>query len=236
MQGRRDMKRMAWIAILLGAFIMIGLCVLDKVGTRRAIAGIRAPIQTETDPEMFQINVAGFKTVITYKYAYDIEALVAHTKDYFSFDVGDQLSPRDLTLIWGKVAEHNQDVDFHWTQMTRRTIMAIDSSVDQEKLFGGEAGVANPWSTVGSAEEAASGAGIEGFMVPEGAEISLGEVAVNQFRCMEGLAAVRKPLSVFRLSLTIKSPRRFMNTVKRRGHFLVSVSDGIFRFYSRLCV
>lgn len=141
MQGRRDMKRMAWIAILLGAFIMIGLCVLDKVGTRRAIAGIRAPIQTETEPEMFQINVAGFKTVITYKYAYDIEALVAHTKDYFSFDVGDQLSPRDLTLIWGKVAEHNQDVDFHWTQMTRRTIMAIDSSVDQEKLFGGEAGV-----------------------------------------------------------------------------------------------
>ena len=53
---------------------------------------------------------------------------------------------------------------------------------------GGEAGVANSWSTVGSAEEAASGAGIEGFMVPEGAEISLGEVAVNQFRCMEGLA------------------------------------------------
>lgn len=135
------LKKWAWIAIVLAVVVSIGLSVLDKIGTRRAIAGIRAPFQTETDKGMFQVTVAGYKTVIDCKYAYDIEALVAHTKDYFSWDVGDQLSPRDLTLIWGRVAQHNTDVDFHWSQMTRRTMLWLDGSVDQEALFGGEAGV-----------------------------------------------------------------------------------------------
>ena len=54
---------------------------------------------------------------------------------------------------------------------------------------GGNVGMANPWSDVDSAEAAAEGAGLDGFMVPDGeAEISLGEVKVTQYRCMEGLA------------------------------------------------
>jgi hypothetical protein len=43
-----------------------------------------------------------------------------------------------------------------------------------------EAGMANPWSDVDSAEAAAEGAGLDTFMVPDGeAEISLGEVKVT---------------------------------------------------------
>ena len=50
-------------------------------------------------------------------------------------------------------------------------------------------GMANPWSDVDSAEAAAEGAGLDTFMVPDGeAEISLGEVNVTQYRCMEGIA------------------------------------------------
>lgn len=51
-----------------------------------------------------------------------------------------------------------------------------------------EAGMANPWSDVDSAEAAAEGAGLDTFMVPDGeAEISLGEVKVTQYRCMKGM-------------------------------------------------
>ena len=54
---------------------------------------------------------------------------------------------------------------------------------------GEEVGIPNPWSDVDSAEAAAAGAGLDGFMVPDGqAEISLGEVKVTQYRCMDGLA------------------------------------------------
>ena len=49
-------------------------------------------------------------------------------------------------------------------------------------------GMANPWTTVDSAEEAAEGAGFDVFSVPEGAEISLGEVKVSEYRYMEGIA------------------------------------------------
>ena len=52
----------------------------------------------------------------------------------------------------------------------------------------GEVGMPNPWSDVNSAEEAAQGAGLEFFEPPEGVVISLGEVGVEQYRCMKGLA------------------------------------------------
>ncbi len=64
-----------------------------------------------------------------------------------------------------------------------------------------EVGVANPWSDVGSAEEAAKGAGIDSFTVPEGAEISLGTVKVESYRCMEGLAEVHFPIGAVEMTI-----------------------------------
>lgn len=58
----------------------------------------------------------------------------------------------------------------------------------EEELESESTGMANPWSDVDSAEAAAEGAGFEEFSVPEGAELSLGELAVSQYRCMEGMA------------------------------------------------
>ena len=51
-----------------------------------------------------------------------------------------------------------------------------------------ETGMANPWSDVDSAEAAAEGAGFDSFAAAEGVEIGLGEVKVDQYRCMEGMA------------------------------------------------
>ena len=53
------------------------------------------------------------------------------------------------------------------------------------------AGMPNPWSDVATAEEAAEGAGVETFVVPEGLEISLGPITVDQYRCMENIAEAR---------------------------------------------
>ena len=67
---------------------------------------------------------------------------------------------------------------------------------------GEEVGMANPWSDVDSAQAAAEGAGLDVFMVPEEAVISLGEVKVDQYRCMEGMAEARVEFPA--VSMTIR--------------------------------
>ena len=47
--------------------------------------------------------------------------------------------------------------------------------------------IANPWTDVATAEEAAKGAGLDGFSL-EGGEISLGPVEVTTYRYMDGIA------------------------------------------------
>ena len=50
------------------------------------------------------------------------------------------------------------------------------------------AGMANPWSDVASAEEAAKGAGLDSFALPEGAIADMGEPVEVVYRCMDGMA------------------------------------------------
>ena len=79
-----------------------------------------------------------------------------------------------ITLVWQEDQEHvADDMVFEYAGM-----VPDDGSV----------GMANPWSDVASLDEAAKGAGLDMFSIPEGAEISLGEVKLTQARCMEGLA------------------------------------------------
>lgn len=79
-----------------------------------------------------------------------------------------------LTLTWQEDQEHVAD-----NMVFEYTGIAPDE---------GEVGIANPWSDVDTLDAAAEGAGLEGFSIPEEAEISLGEVRLSQARCMEGLA------------------------------------------------
>ena len=52
-------------------------------------------------------------------------------------------------------------------------------------------GLANPWSDVASAEEAAKGAGIDSFVIAEDPGIDLGENFERTYRCMDGIAEAR---------------------------------------------
>ena len=52
-------------------------------------------------------------------------------------------------------------------------------------------GLANPWSDVESAEEAAKGAGIDSFVIAEDPGIDLGKNFERTYRCMDGIAEAR---------------------------------------------
>ena len=52
-------------------------------------------------------------------------------------------------------------------------------------------GLANPWSDVASAEEAAKGAGIDSFVIAEDPGLDLGENFERTYRCMDGIAEAR---------------------------------------------
>lgn len=51
-------------------------------------------------------------------------------------------------------------------------------------------GLANPWSDVGSAEEAAKGAGIDSFVIAEDPGLDLGELFERTYRCIDRKSVV----------------------------------------------
>lgn len=82
-----------------------------------------------------------------------------------------------LTLTWkDDVEDAGKDMVFEYASA------APDGIID---------GMANPWSEAASLEEAAAGAGLDGFSIPEGAEISLGAIEPSVFRYMDGMAETK---------------------------------------------
>ena len=114
---KMPLKRKLLLAVLILLCILLLLFVAREIydiGVRRSIAGIRDPIQTPADGRT-HISSFGFSVNITYEYEYDIEALVVHTRRYFGFtQMSDAISPMDVGLAWGKVAEYNEQIDFGW--------------------------------------------------------------------------------------------------------------------------
>jgi len=139
MSGSDGVTKIAKTVILLSVLVALGLSILDKTGTRRAIAGIREPIQSEESGTAF-MQIDDYRIAIFYNYSYDIEGLVLSTKDYFGWDIGSKLSPKDIALGWGKLAEYNTACDLHWTQANRWVNYWYDSGQDLS-MFGGQEGI-----------------------------------------------------------------------------------------------
>ena len=121
------------ILAVLACFLVVS--VIYKAGRRRSIAGIGEPIQEETTGYI-EMNVAGYEVSIYPQYTYEIEALVVHTKNYPGFGLGNKLSPRDIALAWGKVAEYNEDINFHWKQSGRWVSWSVKSYTEVDKIGG----------------------------------------------------------------------------------------------------
>lgn len=88
---------------------------------------------------------------------------------FMTFKEGDP-----LTLTWQDDQENIAD----------GTVFEYSSAVPDD----GGVDIANPWSEVGSLAEAAEKAGLDGFDISEGSEISLGKLDVSAYRYMKGLA------------------------------------------------
>ena len=125
------------------------------------------------DPETLQFE---YRDCVKTDYVYGEDGNVASQEEVFTgghgimtFAEGDP-----LTLTWQEDQEHAaDDMVFEYAGMAPE---------------GENVGMANPWSDVSTLDEAAAGAGLDMFSIPEEAEISLGEVKLSQARYMEGLA------------------------------------------------
>ena len=97
---------------------------------------------------------------------------------FMTFTEGDP-----LTLTWQDDQENVADgMVFEYTGLIP------ENGSGEESGEGGASGIANPWSTADSLQAAADGAGLDMFSIPEGAEISLGDVTLTEARYMDGLA------------------------------------------------
>ncbi|MBR4543958.1 MAG: hypothetical protein IKO53_07090 [Lachnospiraceae bacterium] len=105
------------ILIVVGVVLFLNGSIGGK-GSRQSFPNIPEPKQTEATGGT-DFVVSGYNVHADYLYAYEIEALVVHTKNYYGSDFGTKLAPRDLALAWGSVAKYNNTVDFHWDQHGR---------------------------------------------------------------------------------------------------------------------
>ena len=75
------------------------------------------------DPKQFsaqggtEFEEAEYTVSVKYKMSYDITALAVSTKKYSGYTLQDRIAPKDVAFAWGAVAEYNDRIDFHWSQI-----------------------------------------------------------------------------------------------------------------------
>ncbi len=128
----------ALIIIGLGYLVYFIVSAWYHEGRTRSVAGIPEPKQTAVTSDTIRLEKNGWEMQMKYIYSYDIEALVLHTKEYsVSDNMGDAISPLDLLLCWGKVAENNEELDIKWDQGYRSGSFDNVTDLTLNKYFGG---------------------------------------------------------------------------------------------------
>lgn len=102
---------------------------LHSDGTRRSLAGLPEPVQTQAQGSITK-QIDGYSVEITYRFNYTIDALVVSTRNYDGDTLADKLAPVDLGLAWGKVAAFNGSIDFNWDQHDRWIYWHVDDIAD----------------------------------------------------------------------------------------------------------
>ena len=115
--SKKVSKTLKLIIFLLLVCAGIGYLVYQN-GWRRNAYGTPEPIQEEASGST-TMHKGGYTVNIEYKASYKVDALVVHRKKYSDSGLGGKLSPVDLALAWGKVAENNTKINFHWHQSGR---------------------------------------------------------------------------------------------------------------------
>ena len=131
------------------------------------------------DPETLQFE---YHDCVRTDYVYDESGEVASQEEVFTGGHGFMTftDGNPLSLTWQEDQEKVAD----------DMVFEFAGTVPDEGNEEAGVGMANPWSDAGTAAEAAEGAGLDGFSIPEGTEISLGAVNAAECRYMDGLAEV----------------------------------------------
>ena len=137
-------KKIIGYTVVIAVLAVLLFPYFSSRGVRRGVKDIPEPVQTEAEGGKTDV-INGFHLDISYKYAYDIKGLVISEKSYSGLGLTNKLAPKDVALAWGKVAEYNDRIDFHWHQ-SGRWIMWRVPSIDDLNPVGGEAGLNNSMS------------------------------------------------------------------------------------------
>lgn len=132
-------RRIVKICVIVLLVFLAVMFFLRNRASHKSIAGIRPPKQTETTGGT-KLSVDGETVNVSYKYEYEIEGLVVHTKRHHGFGMEDDISPIDVALAWGDVAEYNDRINFHWSQRGRFYYWRV-SSYDELEPIGSEVDV-----------------------------------------------------------------------------------------------
>ncbi len=138
-EQRQKQNKLIWGLLFFGIIAVLVFSFVSHKGRKRSVVGIPDPIQTKTEGSV-KMEIDGYHTTINFQYAYQIEALVISTKEYSTGNLGGKLAPKDLALAWGKVAEYNTRIDFHWRQANRWYSWRINGDADISKV-GGVSGI-----------------------------------------------------------------------------------------------
>ena len=129
-----------------------------------------------------------YKDCVKTEYRYNEDGSVAEEKEQYNDGTG--------TMIF---SEGNAGPYLEWKDDKENAAEGMTFTFNAGG--GGETGIANPWSSAANAEEAAEGAGLDKFVVPAGAEISLGPVNVMEYRYMEGIAEADIPIAAVEMTI-----------------------------------
>ena len=77
------------------------------------------------------------------------------------------------------------------TSSSASSFSPSQTGASNESASSGSAAIANPWSDVASADEAAKGAGLDAFALPEGEIADMGKPFEITYRYMDGMAEAR---------------------------------------------
>ena len=105
------------------------------------------------------------------------------------------------SLLAGCGAKAQQEAATETASSAAEESASEEAAEESASANAGQTGIANPWSDVASAEEAAKGAGIDGFSLADDLGLDLGQEFERTFRCMDGIAEARMEFAASALTV-----------------------------------
>lgn len=99
-----------------------------------SIAGLPGPtLSKETGSD--KRDVTGYEVTFNHKKGFKTDALVVNSKKYNESGIKNGISPVDVVLAWGSIAENNGETDFAWTITDRAYSFSSTTSFEESEII-----------------------------------------------------------------------------------------------------